>query len=145
MELFLLLNRTSLSQVLRDSAGEFSYLNKQAPKALEYSVYFQGSDWLHGLLPSLTSTVVGRCPLQPTRARDRQPERRWQVLLLAALDIFLEPWSKVGHASLQRLLCGCLQLSLCSSLCPQELQLLAPGLSPNSGSGSAPICLNLPD
>lgn len=84
MELFLSLNRTSLSQVLRDSARDFCYLNKQTPKALEYSrswlghcVYFQGSGWLHGLLLSLTSTAVGWCPLQPTHARDRQPKRRW--------------------------------------------------------------------
>lgn len=127
-ELFLLLNRTPLSQVLRASARDFCYLNKQAPKALVYSrswlghcVYFQASGWLHGLLPSLTSTAVGWCPLQPTHARDRQPERRWQALLLAALDIFLEPWSKVGHASLQRLLRCCLQPSFSSSLGPQEL------------------------
>lgn len=92
------------------STAGFCYLNKQARKPREYirtwlghCVYFQSSGRLRALLPSWTSTAVGRCPLQPTHARDRQPERRWQALLLAALDIFLEPWSKVGHASPQRL------------------------------------------
>lgn len=92
----------------KDAAREFGYLNEQARKPQEHTrswlgrcVYFQGSGRLHGLFPSLTSTAVGWCPLQPTHARDRQPERRWQALLLAALDIFLEPWSKVGQASPQ--------------------------------------------
>lgn len=108
-------------------------------------VYFQGSGRLHGLFPSSTSTAVGRCPLQPTHARDRQPERRWQALLLAALDIFLEPWSKVGQASPQWLPQWLPVTSPpCSSHCPQELQPLAPGLSLNSGSGSDPICILRP-